>query len=773
VQNLLYPDPNQPGQGDYGMTDNLYADPGGRYDSDVYSFRVDQKISDSNMLFARVGLTINNKDTYLGGLKSGYGSGSYNGNIPGRSVVISDTHAFSPTLVNELKAGFNRTFSEATDVNFGEDILSQLGIQGISNPANDPAIGSMPQFTFGGAIPIAASTSRSYNYTAQNTYQLIDNLSWFRGRHNIKAGFDIRRLQLNNGNMPLSLRGSYSFDDRLSGLAYANFLLGWPSGATRGIARPSIYPRSTYSGFYFQDDFKLHERITLNYGVRYEYQTPWVEKFDRMFTFDTKTGSMVTAGSSIPGDLVPSVAATLPIIPASQAGLPERSVMRQDKNNWNPRIGLAIRPFGDATTVVRLGYGVYSQFWPGLLAQNATGGPWQSTESFILEDPKTPAIRFPAPFVTNSAFSGIQSISGLNPDFPNERTQQWNLSIGRQIFGTALDIGYVGTRSLNVPYSEDLNLLRPSTIPFSAARRTYPRFNSVNLVQTGGSSTYHGFTVQADRRMAGGLWYNVNYTWAKALTDVDLRSYSSGAQQNQYQRYLERADDGNIRRQQLRFSYLYDLPLGRGRRFGSGLPRAVDFFAGGWQLAGITTMMTGARLSPTYSNADPANTNQFGGRPDRIGDGNFDSGEMRDSIRARQPILDRSAFVLPASGRGFYGNSARYILTGPGNMTWNMGVHKNWNIKERAQMQFRWELFNAFNRPNFSNPTTNIQSGSFGLVTSAGSGRSMLFGLRLDYGGTAAVAPYCRGAAAAAFRLTLSISGPRSSLCRRKSLRGP
>jgi hypothetical protein len=733
VQDLLYPAPNQPGQGTFGIANNFYADPGGRYDSDVYSFRVDQKISNSNLLFARVGLTINNKDTYRGPLNNGYGTNSIQGNIPGRSVVVSDTHTFSPTLVNEVKAGFNRTFSENNDFNFGVDVLSQLGIQGISNPGNNPAIGSMPQFTFGGAIPVAGSTGRNYNYTAQNTYQLIDNLSWFRGRHNIKFGFDIRRLQVNNGAMPLSLRGVYAFDDRLTGLAYANFLLGWPSSATRGIARPSAYPRSTYSGFYWQDDFKLHPRVTLNFGVRYEYQTPWVEKFDRIFTFDPGTGSLVTAGSTIPGDLVPSVVATLPVMPATQAGLPERSLMQQDTNNWNPRVGAAIRPFGDTSTVIRLGYGVYTQFWPGLLALNATGGPWQSTESFVLENPGTPIIQFPAPFVTTSAFSGIQSVSGLNPYFPNERTQQWNASIGRQIFGTAVDVGYVGTRALNIPLSEDLNLLLPSTIPFSPARRPYPRFNSVTLVQTGGSSTYHGFTVQADRRMAGGLWFNVNYTLAKALTDVDLRSYSSGAQQNQWSRYLERADDANHRRQQLRFSYLFDVPFGRGRHFGKSLPGPVDFLLGGWQAAGITTMYTGARLSPTYTNADPANTNQFGGRPDRVADGNFDSDEMRDRIRARLPIFDRGAFLLPASGRGFYGNSARNILTGPGNMTWNAGVHKNWSIQERARMQFRWELFNAFNRPNFSNPTTNIQSGDFGLVTVAGSGRSMLFGLRLDY----------------------------------------
>ena len=189
------------------MANNFYADPGGAYDSNVYSFRGDQKISDKNLLFARVGLTMTNGDTYLGGLKSGYGSGSILSNIPGRSVVISDTHTFSANLVNEVKLGFNRTYSESKDYNFGVDVQSQLGIQGIDNPGNDPAISSMPQFTYGGAIPIAASTGRNQAYTAQNTYQMIDNVSLHKGRHNMKFGGEVRRLQVNNQNKPLNVRG--------------------------------------------------------------------------------------------------------------------------------------------------------------------------------------------------------------------------------------------------------------------------------------------------------------------------------------------------------------------------------------------------------------------------------------------------------------------------------------------------------------------------------------------------------------------------------------
>jgi len=733
VQDMVYPEPNLPGQGIYKMTQNFYADPGGAYNSDVYSFRGDHKISDRNLLFVRVGLTINNLNLYPGPLKNAYGS-SDNYNIPGRSVVVSDTHNFTPNLVNEVKLGFNRTFNDRKEWNVGVDVRSQLGIKGIDNPQNDPLINAMPQFSFGGAIPIATTTSGRFLIQSQNTYQVIDNVSWIKGRHSIKFGVDIRRLQVNNSNKPLTIRGAYSFDDRLSGLAYANFLLGWPSSATRGVARPNAYVRSTYTGFYVQDDFKLHPRITVNYGLRYEYQLPWVEKFDRLFTFGPSTGSMVTAGSSIPRDLVPAVAATLPIRTAKDAGLPLRSLMFNDGNNFNPRIGIAYRPFGDATTVVRAGYGIYTQFWPGLLGLNATGGPWQSTESFPLLDPNTPTIQFPDPFRTTSTFSGIQTISGLSADFPNERTHQWNLSIGRQILGVAVDIGYVGTRSLQIPYNEDLNLLRPSTTPFSAARRPYPRFNTASLVQAGGSASYNGLTIQADRRMSRGLWFNANYTWGKCLTDTGLNGYTAGIEQNQYSRYLERADDPALRRQNLRFSYVWDLPIGRSRRALNNIPRPLDFVIGGWQLAGITTFLTGARLSPTYSNADPTYTNVFSGRPDRIGNGNFDSGDMRDSIESGKAIFDRSAFVLPVTGRGYYGNSARYILTGPGSAVWNMGIHKNWLLfEEKAELQFRWEMHNAFNRPNFNNPSTNIQSGSFGLVTTAAGGRAMLFGLRLDF----------------------------------------
>ena len=736
VQKMVYPDPNRTGAGTFGLGGNYYANPGGAFNSDSYTIRVDHKLSDKNNLFVRVGLAINNQDNYAGALKDGWGG--YYDNHPSRIVALSDTHTFTPTVVNEAKMGFARDFGRYFDSNYGTSVVPQIGLQGIGNPNNSPILAGMPAFTFYGGAEGFQGTDNWANgqNSGSNTWQWTDNLSWFRGRHNLKFGGDFRRFQANDQNQPQSERGAFAFDDQLSGFDYANFLLGLPSYATRTIARPNAYLRSGLFGVYAQDEFKLNRRMTLSYGLRYEYQTPWVDKYDRLFTFVPGLKSLVTAGNTIPSDLVPAVAATLPIMTASQAGLPTRSLIKSDTLNFSPRVGLAIRPLGDNTTVVRLGYGIYTQMIPGYTALGGlTGGPWQSDETFFIVNNK-PSIQFPNPFTTTGQFSGLQGINALNSYFPNERTQQWNVSVGREIWGTAIDVAYVGTRATNLPYTDNLNELQPSTTPYDWSRVAFPQYGSVNLTQTGASSIYHGLNIQADRKMRGGLSFNANYTWSKALSDLFLNSGNQGSavQQNQYQRYLERGDDPDIRRQQLRFSYIYELPFGRGKYFLRDIPRSLNSFLGGWQLSGITTLLTGARLSPSYNGTDPADTNEWSGlRPDRIGDGNLDPGLMRDNIRNREPVFDKSAFVVPATGRGYYGDSARQILTGPGTANWNIVAAKNFKLSEQARLQFRSEFFNAFNRANFNNPNTNISSSRFGLVTGAAAGRKILFGIRIDY----------------------------------------
>ncbi|HVT93493.1 MAG TPA: TonB-dependent receptor [Bryobacteraceae bacterium] len=731
LQDLIYPNPNLAGQGDLGLTNNFYADPGAQFNADNTSVRIDHKISDKNYLFARVGLTIHNQDANPGPLLHGYGGTG--DNDPGASFIVSDTHTFTPAIVNELKLGYSSTSFNYWGVNEVPDVVGAIGLQGISNPSNDPAKSSMPAVDIGGANGFQGTSSTGFSSQTQNTYQITDNLSWYRGRHYLKFGVDIRRYQVNDQDKPQNLAGALSFDDQLSGFAYANFLLGMPSSVSLAIARPNAYIRSTQMGFYVQDEFKLSQRLTLTYGIRYELQTPWTEKFNRLSSFDINTGQVVTAGSAIPNDLVPSVAASLPIVTAKQAGLPTRSLMYSDTNNWSPRIGLAFRPFGNDKTVARLGYGIFTSMWPGLLGLGATGGPWQSTQNWYIVN-NQPSIAFPNPFGSAvQGFDGVQSINAIDPHFPNERSQQWNASVGRQIWQTAIDVAYVGTKGQNLPFYQDLNLLAPGTIPFSTDRLPYQQFSSVGYNQTGGSSIYHGLNIKADRRVSHGLTLNANYTWAKALTDVGLNGYLNGAQQNQYNRALERGDDPAIRRHVAIFSYIYELPIGRGRALLGNSSGLLDKVVSGWQVAGTTVMNSGARLSPSFSGIDPANTNQFSGRPDRIGSG-YVSGSITNRIENHQPIFDKSAFVVPEAGRGSYGNSARMILTGPGAVTWNIVAAKNvYLFAERARAQLRCELYNAFNHPNFGNPSTNITSSSFGLVTGAGSGRRVQISARFDF----------------------------------------
>src|SRR5690606_15970345 len=205
----------------------------------------------------------------------------------------------------------------------------------------------------GGAIPVHGTSMGSINnYHAEHTYQVVDNLSLYRGAHILKMGVDLRRYQINDFRAPQSIRGEFTIDDRLSGFSYANFLLGYPSFARRTIPRPAVYPRSWQFGAYFQDDINVSPWLTINLGLRYDLHTPWVEQYDRMFTFDPRTGNLVTAGSSLPTDLIPEVIESLTVIPATEAGFPERSLYESDRNNWSPRVGIAIRPFKDATTVI-------------------------------------------------------------------------------------------------------------------------------------------------------------------------------------------------------------------------------------------------------------------------------------------------------------------------------------------------------------------------------------------------------------------------------------
>jgi hypothetical protein len=369
--------------------------------------------------------------------------------------------------------------------------------------------------------------------------------------------------------------------------------------------------------------------------------------------------------------------------------------------------------------------------WPAFLITNfGTGGPWQTDKSYDYLGGQ-PTQSFPDPFTASTAFSGVSSIKVVNPSVVNERTQQWNVSVGREFWGTAIDVAYVGTKTTRLPFRENLNLLHPSTQPFNASNRPYPLFSSINEVQSGSSAIYDGLNIQAVHKFGHGLSFNTNYTFAKGLTDSSLRDYAATLTQNQYDRRLERGPDPNVLRQQLIFDYMYQLPVGRGKRFFPQMNRVANGVLGGWEVVGITTMLSGQYLSPSFSGVDPANTNQYSGRPDCVGNGNI--GNITGLIKQGLPMWNINAFQVPAQGRGSYGNCGRGVLVGPTTNLWNAGLSKNFVLREGMRLQIQWELFNAWNHPNFSSGDTSVTNGDFGQTFYGGGGRQMLFGARIDF----------------------------------------
>ncbi len=726
LQSMLYPAPNRPGTGDFGIGNNYTYDPGYQFNYDAYSIRVDQKISSRNTMFARLGITAHNQDIDRGYLLNGL-DGNYMGNIPGHNFVLSDTQTISPTLLNEARFGFTRLlYTNGTGADLNVDYISQLGLQGVGGVGDPAYANNLPRFQFDRFI---GTSGTNHNNNAQNIFEYTDNMTWIHNKHTFKWGTDVQRYQLNNVSIPNNHVGAFGFSDNISGFDYANFLLGYPSTTTLATPTPGAYSRSTLFSFYVQDDMRVTPKLTVNYGIRYEYQSPWTEKFDRRYTFDLSNGSLVVAGAQMPTDLVPQVAATLPIETSTQAGFPTHSLMYADKNNWNPRLGIAYRPFGGDKTVVRAAYGWYTSMLPGSLGTTGLGGPWTTNTSFDYQGGLVTQM-FPNPFTQSTSYSGVTSISSVDPNYVNMRVQQWNFSIGREFLGTAIDVAYTGTKTTHLPDTMNYNLLHPSTTPYSAANLPYPLFNTVNMTESGGSSIYHGLTVQADHRFRNGLQFNANYAWAKGMTAYSLWG-GGGFQQNQYNQQLEYAPDPLVRKQQLEFDFVYELPVGHGKQFLSQMNPVLNQVIGGWQVVGITTMLSGQYLNPSFSGVDPANTNQFGGRPDCVGNGNI--GGIGGLVRSGQSMYNLSAFQLPTGGRGYYGNCGRSALVGPGKNLWNAGLFKNFMLKEGVRLQIQWQLFNAWNHANFGNGNTNITSGNFGNVSSGGGGRSMMFGARIDF----------------------------------------
>ncbi|MFN0165356.1 MAG: carboxypeptidase regulatory-like domain-containing protein [Bryobacteraceae bacterium] len=623
-----------------------------------------------------------------------------------QNYILTDTHTFSPTRLNEFRLSLQYYQLPGQYSVRGKTILDGAGIKGVALDLT-----GTPRIDINGFSGMWGGAGGG-QYTGEDTvnkrYQLIDNFTLIQGHHSFKFGTDLRRIDAQSWTGGV-WAGSYNFDGRFTGFSWADFLLGLPSTTSRFTPRPPVSRYNWLYAFYLQDDFKVSPRFTLQYGLRYDNSTVPVDKAGAFFNFDPATGNIVVPDDRALGLVSPAFPSTIKIVTASQAGFPKH-LLKGNNGRLSPRVGISFRPFSNANTVLRAGFGHFSIYSYGL----NTGGPFALTENFINQMSNgAPLLTLSNPFPRIGA-PPAQSSTGINPNLRDAAFTQWNLSVERDIgFSTALRLSYIGSKSSFLQYSREINRPPASTIPFAASRNPYPLFQSVSYTDNGGNATYHGFQMQATRRFTRGLSIDAALTYHKELTDSHNEgSYFDMGLNDPYNRASNKGPATALPMPyEVSLNYLYQLPFGRGRQYLSQVPAIVSHVLGGWDASGYFAAYSGRWWTATYSGRDISNMNIFSGRPDRTCNGNLPSGQ-----RTEGRWFDNSCFVVPPAGVGRFGNAGINSIQGPGAWFYNMGVYKHFPVYERLNFRVGMTAINLLNHPVWDQPRTNISASNVGTL---------------------------------------------------------
>jgi len=735
--------------------------------------RIDEILTSKQSIFGRLSWKDQNTTSPTSFLLQP--STSYNNS---RTMVVSHSYTITPVLLNEGRFGFAISNS-ATAYGFdGKAINQTLGL--VDQPPL--TFNGLPSFSFGGA-----TSNFGYGkpgFTFSHSYQWNDNLTWIKGRHSFKFGADVRRLRAETA---LSFTGSdnygnFSFDGRYSGSDVADFLLGVPYFSTYASVKQDNDGIAWHYGVFAQDSFKVNAKLTLEYGIRWEYHPPFTDTGSDITNFDRSvplTGRVIIPNTqqalnitapgflqsinACPGPAFDGIPCT-PFLTANQAGYPNTLRFSQ-KKDFNPRLGFAYRPFDDTRTVIRGGAGRYTMTILGDVFYSLTGVSSSDVRQFsnnIVNG--VPLFQFPQISTNGSGVATTpygQAYFGTanDPNFKDPYAYQWNMSVERDLgWGTGVRVSYIGMRSVQLPWAPDLNQPQPSTTPYASrplTDRPFPYWGRIYSRDTGANALYNSLQVEASHRSRGGLTFDSAFTWAKNVGDAAgpaPTGWSGDTGGGRVTNSLDRAaDKGNIaytRRLRWVSTGVYDLPFGRGRQFGSAMSPLADAVVGGWHASSILVLQTGPYLTPTMSGGDPSGT---GGdtrgtqRPDAVGLDPSLSDPTADLF------FNRNAFVCPGRVPGAsnqfncsvtpiarFGNAGVGTLVGPGTVNLSMGLGKAFRLAEKKTLKFEASFKNLPNHPNLSDPGTNITSISFGRITSArgadaGGNRIGQFALRFEF----------------------------------------
>jgi len=697
---------------------NLFGFPRVTLNDDTYGGRIDAALTARQTLYGQY-IHENSPERTPGLMPL---TGQY---YPIQNDLIAIQHAFSlrSNLVNTLLIGGVRNYT--LSANPALSLPSIAEAVGIPNTLDGHGI---PYVNLQGYTPFGDGAGTLGDI--ENQYQLGDTLNYIRGTHDFQFGGGIHYIRTWQENANADANGSLSFLPQFSaqlvrnaqgqllpesgtGNAFADFLLGMPNQAyTQGL--PMIPYRYTEFMPYFADTWKLIPMLTLNYGISWFLSTvpnPQGKYHEWPHAFDPQTGLLTYAAL---GQISPEVMSTA-------------------YNHFTPRLGFAWQPGFLPKTVIRSGVGVYF-FEDGLIElQGAMAAPPYNTAAtyvnsttnpqptYVLGTNVFPPVSFP-PLTSTFAASLPSPISAfvLNPSGRTPYSTQWNFSIQHTLSSRDMvEIDYLGSSSHKLQTRYDPSMCVPAlpSLKCDKATSPYPRYSALLYLDFTGNSTYEAVVAKYTRRVGSGLNFNADYTFGKALADTEI----SGNNPNQIAtcRRCDKAPASFDQTHRAVFSAVYDVPLGRGRRFGANMPHAADLAFGGWKVTGITTFATGRPINFTSPNTTGVFNTTV--RPDRLCNGSL-SGNLRQNGFVD---FNTTCFVSPPAG--YFGNSSRSPLFGPGQNNWDLGLFKTFPLhfmSENAEFELRAELFNAFNHTQFGQPNGNTGAGpNFGKISSAASPR--------------------------------------------------
>jgi hypothetical protein len=724
------------------MYNSTYGD-----DGDSVDFRADHTISQKDHLFGEYHFQrfhSTQSDPYQGQIPVKGGGGTDvgdNTHSKNQAVSIGETHAFGNTTVNELLLGFNNFALSQLSLLNGQDTATQYGVANINLPAF-PATEGFPYLYLGTGYTTGGSSYKPLTFLDRN-YQVVDTVSISHGPHQFKFGGEFRSLSSRPffSLFPTGYQyyaGAYSYASFTSDPTYtfynpsaafptggsdlADLLLGLPYTVNIGLQLTNPETKSWELHGFFQDEWKASPRLSLFYGIRYEFRNPYYEANHNSSNYDPKTNTILLAGK----------------------GGNSSALVNADKKDFGPRVGFSFQM--DSKTVLRAGFGIYYSpendaredvltknypfnnqqlYFNDINAYYGTGFPTYVLDTGV---PRDTTIHVPASGSSidpsTIANSTSQSVFYVDPNFRTGYSELYNLTLQREILpNTSLEVAYVGSQGHMLPYAVgNINLNNAITPLLGHIQAQYPV----------GNSTYNSLQAKLNKRYSDHMSVLLSYTYGRSI-DNGPAPFNLGrnndSPQNPFDLEAERAVSDNDLTQNFTGSVIYELPFGRKQRFLAGANAVEEAILGGWQLNGITEVRSGLPYNIVLNGN---NQNYPGLRPDLVGDPAL----SHPTYGLAGQYFNPNAFAAPnCSVPNCPGDLSRNAYFGPGFFNIDASMFKTVKVKERVSLQVRIEAFNVLNHPSFGNPNADFtDKQTFGKVTGTSSGaREMQFAVKLYF----------------------------------------